>query len=178
MEVVGRVGRDLEPRLVQDFEDFLSCNARLLISADIKRYERHDMTHEAAPSRGQPSSVLRPRVRLLFFPHSTRVDKDTHLLDMLHARRPDQNRVPVLPLHQAVVRHPAQRDLRQRQSGLRSHGLDLVESAEVRLIPVPGPVHLALGRGRIEAGARLAPVLEGAVAAGEEPAAHCRANRR
>ena len=87
---------------------------------------------------------------------------------MLHARRPNQNRVPVLPLHQTVVRHPAQRNLRQRQPVLRRHCLNLVESAEVRLVPVPDPVLLSLARVRVEAGACLALVLEGAVAACEE----------
>ena len=79
----------------------------------------------------------------------------------------------MLPLHQAVVRHPAQRNPRERQPVLRRHCLDLVESAEVRLVPVPDPVLVSLARVRVEAGARLALVLEGAVAAGEEASADC-----
>lgn len=58
------------------------------------------------------------------------------LLDMLRARRPDQHRVPVLALQQAVVRDPAERDLRHRQVVLLRYGLDRGQRAEVGLVPV------------------------------------------
>ena len=81
------------------------------------------MTHEAAPSRGLPSSAVQsPSVYSVSFPPL--VGRTTHLLNMLHARRPDQDSVPVLPLHQAVVRHPPQRDLSERQVMLLRDDLD------------------------------------------------------
>ena len=61
---------------------------------------------------------------------------------MLHARRPDQNRVPVLPLHQAVVRDPSESDLRESEVVLRRDGLNLIERLEVVLVPVPKAVIL------------------------------------
>lgn len=60
-----------------------------------------------------------------------------HLLDMLQARRTDDHRIAVLPLEQAVVRHPAQRDLGERQPVLVRRPADERERVEVRLLPVP-----------------------------------------
>ena len=96
-----------------------------------------------------------------------------YLLNVVETGGTNDDGVAKLALHQAVVRHPAQRDLRQRQPVLRRDRLDLVESAEVRLVPVPDPVHLALSRVWVEAGARLAAVLEEAVATREEASADC-----
>ena len=95
---------------------------------------------------------------------------------MLRARRPDQHRVPILALEQAVVRDPAKRDLREREAVLLRDGLDLGERVEVRRVPVPLTVRLALVRVRVEAGSGVrggVRVLEGAVAAGEETSADC-----
>ena len=58
------------------------------------------------------------------------------LFDMCHARSADEYRVPILALHEAVVRHPAQRDLGKRQAVLRRHVLDLRERGEIRVVPV------------------------------------------
>lgn len=61
----------------------------------------------------------------------------TYLFDMLGARCADEHRVAVLPLHEAVVRNPAERDLRQREPVLLRDLLDGGECLEVRLVPVP-----------------------------------------
>ena len=95
---------------------------------------------------------------------------------MLHARRPNKHRVPILALEQAVVRDPAERDLGEGEAVLLRDGLDLRERVEVRRVPVPLAVHLALPRVRVEARARVghrAWVLERAVAAGEETSPDC-----
>ena len=99
---------------------------------------------------------------------------------MLHAGGPDEHRVPILALEQAVVRDPAERDLREREAVLLRDGLDLGERVEVRRVPVPLAVRLALVRVRVEAGAGVrggVRVFERAVAAGEEPSADCRSGR-
>ena len=107
---------------------------------------------------------------------------------MLHARRPDEHRVPILALEQAVVRDPAERDLGEREAVLLRDGLDLGECVEVRRVPVPLAVRLARVRVRVEAGAGVrggvrveagagvrggVRVLERAVAAGEEAPTDC-----
>ena len=61
---------------------------------------------------------------------------------MLHARRPNEHRVPILALEQAVVRDPAERDLREREAMLLRDGLDLGEGGEVGLVPVSRAVRL------------------------------------
>ena len=99
---------------------------------------------------------------------------------MLHARRPDEHRVPILALEQAVVRDPAERDLGEREAVLLRDGLDLGERVEVRRVPVPLAVRLALVRVRVEAGAGVrggVRVLERAIAAGEEAPTDCRSRR-
>lgn len=66
----------------------------------------------------------------------------THLLDVRQARRADDDRVAVLALHEAVVRHPAERDLGHRQLVLLRDDLDARERLEVRVVPVPVAVVL------------------------------------
>ena len=61
---------------------------------------------------------------------------------MLHARCPDEHRVPKLALEQAVVRDPAERDLREREAVLLRDGLDLGQRVEVGLVPVARAVEL------------------------------------
>ena len=64
------------------------------------------------------------------------------LLNVLRARRPDEDCVSVLALHQTVVRDPAERDLRHRQVVLLRDGLDLGQRVEVGLVPVARAVEL------------------------------------
>ena len=58
------------------------------------------------------------------------------LLDMLGAGRADDDGVPMFLLHQAVVRDPAQGNLRKGELMLLRDRLDEVERLEVRFIPV------------------------------------------
>ena len=67
---------------------------------------------------------------------------ETYLLDVIQAGRADDDRVAVLALHQAVVRDPAERDLRHRQVVLLRDGLDLGQRVEVGLVPVARAVEL------------------------------------
>ena len=62
---------------------------------------------------------------------------ETHLLDMVQAGRADDDRIAVLALHQAVVRDPAERDLRHRQVVRLRNLLDGRERVEIGLVPVP-----------------------------------------
>ena len=61
---------------------------------------------------------------------------------MLNTRGTDEDCVPVLALHQAVVRDPSQGDLGERQVVLLGNLLNLGEGAEVRLLPVASAVVL------------------------------------
>ena len=82
-------------------------------------------------------------VRQTQCPNSYRMHKlRTHLLDMRNARRADDDRIPVLALQQAVVRHPAQRDLREGQPVRGRRSLDRRERGEVRVFPVAAAVVL------------------------------------
>lgn len=58
------------------------------------------------------------------------------LLNMLRTRRPDDNRIAELLLHLAVVRHPPQRDLCEREVVFLRDGLDFSEGFEVWLVPI------------------------------------------
>ena len=55
---------------------------------------------------------------------------------MLNTRGTDEDCVPVLALHQAVVRDPAEGDLRERQVVLLGDLLDLRQCFEVWLVPI------------------------------------------
>ena len=59
---------------------------------------------------------------------------------MLNTRRADEDCVPVLALHQAMVRDPAERNLSERQVVLLGNLLDLGKGTEVRLVPIPGAI--------------------------------------
>ena len=92
---------------------------------------------------------------------------------MIQARRADEDRVAVRTLQQAVVRDPAERDLREGEPVLLRDDLDLRERIEIRLVPVPDAVRLSLHRVRVKARACLARVLQGPIAPREEPTADC-----
>lgn len=67
----------------------------------------------------------------------SRGTKHSHLLNVLQGRSADDHRVTMLALEQAVMRDPAERDLRHRQLVLLGDRLDRREGLEVRLVPVP-----------------------------------------
>ena len=56
---------------------------------------------------------------------------------MRQARRADDHRIAIFALEQAVVHHPAQRDLRERQPVRVRRGPYARERGEVGLLPVP-----------------------------------------
>lgn len=67
-------------------------------------------------------------------------DKGTeraHLFDVVQTRRPDNNRVAVFAAHQAVVRKPAEGDLRHRQIVALSGRADRRDGLEIVVVPVP-----------------------------------------
>lgn len=66
----------------------------------------------------------------------------TDLLDMLQARRPNDNGIAVLALHQAMMRHPAECDLGERQIVHLRDIFDLRQGTEVSFVPVPAAVAL------------------------------------
>ena len=61
---------------------------------------------------------------------------------MLNTRRTDKDGISVLPLHQAVVRDPAERDLCERQAVLLHDRLKRRQRLEVGLVPVAVAVAL------------------------------------
>ena len=118
MEVRRRARRDGEPRLVQ----------RL-----------HHLLRYASQSAPQALTAINRR--------GTRTQRallevDEVLLDVRQRRRADDDRVPELALHEAVVRDPAQGDLSQRELVLLRGSLDLGERSEVVIVPVPCAVCL------------------------------------
>ena len=62
--------------------------------------------------------------------------------DVLQARGPDDDRIAMLALEQAVVRDPAERDLCERQAVLLHDRLERRQRLEVGLVPVAGAVVL------------------------------------
>lgn len=63
---------------------------------------------------------------------------------MRRARRADDDRIAELALQLAVVRHPAEGNLSEREVVLLRDGLDLGERVEVGLVPVAGKVAFTL----------------------------------
>ena len=60
----------------------------------------------------------------------------SYLLDMIQTRSTDENGIARLPLHQAVMGDPTQRDLRHRQAGFIRCRFDDFQCLEVVLVPV------------------------------------------
>ena len=67
-----------------------------------------------------------------------------HLFDVVQARRSDDDRVAKLALHEAVVRDPTERDLREGQSMLSSDDLDGIQRLEVVFVPVSSSTRSAV----------------------------------
>lgn len=61
---------------------------------------------------------------------------------MLQTGRPDEYRVTVLALHQAVMRDPAESDLGHRQIALLRNLFNGRERTEVRVVPVTSTIVL------------------------------------
>ena len=61
---------------------------------------------------------------------------------MGETRRADDDRIPVLALHQAVMRHPPESNLRHSQAMLLRDDLNGRQCTEVRVVPVPVAVVL------------------------------------
>ena len=119
MPVLDRVRLDILPRLVEHLNDFVSC--------------RHHQC-QSHSALGLVKETLTKRALLKV--HQV-------LLDVRQARRPDDDRVAVLALQQAVVRDPAERDFGEGQPVLGRDGLDLGERGEVGFVPVPAAVRLS-----------------------------------
>lgn len=60
-----------------------------------------------------------------------------YLLNVLDATSSNQDRVPGFALHEAVVWHPAERNLRHCQIVLLRNILNKLECLEIGLVPVP-----------------------------------------
>ena len=133
MEVVRRVWRDGQPCFIQGFDDRLRYNEHVSAQQSVERdtglTQRPflQINHILVISPGGE----RP-------PHRVRTEAHTHLLDVVEAGRADNDRVAVLALHEAVVRDPAERDLRHRQAVRLRDLLYRGERVEVRLVPVSG----------------------------------------
>ena len=91
---------------------------------------------------------------------------------MFDARGANEHRVTMLALQHAMMRDPTEGDLRKCQLVLLGNSGDLVEGAEVLLVPVAFAVVASLAFLRVEARASLSAVVQRGVAASEEATAN------
>lgn len=96
------------------------------------------------PLHNEPSAHARPIYTLARLTQGSLLEVGQVLLDVVQARRANDDRVPVLALHLTVVRQPAERNFAEAQAVLLCDLLDIAERLEVRLVPVPVAVVLHL----------------------------------
>ena len=121
--VVRRIQLDREPCIVQSAHDFV-------------RYKTSKQNQYFARADRPKGLTQRPLFQI-----------DEVLLNMILARRADEDRVSVRTFQQTVVRDPAQRDLSHGQPVLICHSADRLERFEVRLVPIPVAIVLDIKPG-------------------------------